>query len=379
MSLPSPTGHLALLAAEFDRGHDVWRSRTGSVCVAGPDQARAVMGNRDALVADTSDFYRTRRGVFGDRTEQTGIGRAARLLIKRHLSDHRGELPGLVADRLAPTSDWPDAANLLVLHHLRDVLLHPGAPPSVHAVLDEIVRRGVLAGARDRHGAPSRFLFRRRAHTALHREVLARRQRGRAEPPRDVLDVVVTGAAPDACVPDLAEVYLSFLFATVGSIGFALAWAVLLTATHPGSRSAHPSWIVREALRLWPVAWLFARTPSRAQLLGGTEVTGRDRLAVCTYLVHRHPAYWERPDEFLPTRWSGSVPDEAYLPFGHGPHTCAGATVALRLLEDLVELLTRDWQLSVTHDGAGPQLGPALAPPRFTALLSRRDVRPGGR
>ncbi|MEU1166238.1 cytochrome P450, partial [Streptomyces sp. NPDC005921] len=66
----------------------------------------------------------------------------------------------------------------------------------------------------------------------------------------------------------------------------------------------------------------------------------------------------------------------AYLPFGHGPHTCAGATVTVRLLEDLVGLLTRDWRVSVTSDGGGPQVGPALAPPRFTAVLSRPDGCP---
>jgi cytochrome P450 len=127
------------------------------------------------------------------------------------------------------------------------------------------------------------------------------------------------------------------------------------------------------------VAWLFARTPSRVLELGGTEVTPRDRLAVCTYLVHRHPGYWERPDEFVPERWAEGAPEAAYLPFGHGPHTCAGATVTMRLLEDLVHLITHDWQLSVTHDGAGPQVGPALAPPRFTTVLSARPDCPGRR
>lgn len=184
---------------------------------------------------------------------------------------------------------------------------------------------------------------------------------------------------PGADPKDLAEVYLSFLFATVGSVGFALGWSVYLLGTHPDSLAAEPSWTVREALRLWPVAWLFARTPSHAQTLGGAEVTPRDLLAVCTYLVHRHPGYWERPDEFVPERWAEAVPDAAYLPFGYGPHTCAGATVTMRLLEDLIELITRDWRLSVTQDGAGPQVGPALAPPRFTAMLSARSDCPGRR
>ncbi|MFJ2771082.1 cytochrome P450 [Streptomyces sp. NPDC087300] len=394
-----PAHPLARLSAEFDGVHDVWRSASGLLCVAGPEAARAVLGNRHALVAETADFYRTRHGVFGPRAAQIEIGRASRALMNRHLDARQPRLPGLLAAHLTPESVWPDAGNLLVLAHLRDVLLHRDAPPALHAVLEEIVTRAVLAGARQCHSAVSRLLFRRRAHGALHTEIAARRRAGERSGrgggpsagrgdgqcsdadtlPRDLLDVVLDGSDPTADPAELAEVYLSFLFATVGAIGFALGWAVLLLGTHPDCRTTQANWVVREALRLWPVAWLFARSPSRTQDLGGMRVTPDDRLAVCTYLVHRHPGHWPRPDEFVPQRWADAVPDGAYLPFGHGPHTCAGATVTMRLLEDLVGLITRDWHLSVTPDGGGPQVGPALAPPRFTAALSRRANGPGGR
>ncbi|MFE2061752.1 cytochrome P450 [Streptomyces sp. NPDC059467] len=373
---------LALLKAEFDGGSDVWRSALGgAVCVAEPEAARAVMGNRHGAVADTSDFYHHRHGVFGPRSAQLAIGRAARNLIQRHLQERRDDLPRLVAERLAPRSEWPDAGNLLVLEHLRDVLLRPDAPPHLHATVEAIVARSVLAGARRRHPAPSRLLFRRRALRTLHLEMRARQRAARPldhpSGPRDLVDVVVGGGGPEADPRDLVEIYLSFLFATAGSIGFALGWSVQLLGTHPEHTAAEPGWTVREALRLWPVAWLFARTPDRVQELGGVRVTPRDRLMVCSYLVHRHPGHWERPDEFVPQRWAEGTPDTAaYLPFGLGAHTCAGATVTVRLLEDLVGLLTRDWRLSVTPDGDGPQVGPALAPPRFTAALSRPDGCP---
>lgn len=378
--VPRVRDPLALLTAEFDGVHDVWRSAAGTVCVAGPETARAVLGNRHAAVAETSDFYRTRHGVFGPRSAQIRIGRSARALMRRHLDMRRAELPRLVGERLAPRSVWPDAGNLLVLEHLRDALLHREAPAQLHVTVEEIVTRAVLAGARRRHSPPARLLFRRRALSALHGEIHARqRQLGGSAEPRDLLDVVVDGSGPGADPRELAEVYLSFLFAIVGSVGFALGWSVYLLGTHPDCLAMEPSWTVREALRLWPVAWLFARTPSRAQELGGTTVTPRDQLAVCTYLVHRHPGHWERPDEFVPQRWAAAAPDAAYLPFGHGPHTCAGATVTMRLLEDLVGLITRDWRLSVTQDGDGPQVGPALAPPRFTAVLSDHSGCPGRR
>ncbi|MEC4020198.1 cytochrome P450 [Streptomyces sp. H27-D2] len=366
---------LAYLAAEFDDAQDVWRYASNRVCVAGPAAAREVMGNRRGTFAETSDFFHTRDGVFGPRAAQIEIGRAARALVRRRLDAGRADLPRLVGDRLAPTSSWPDAGNLLVREHLREVLLCRDAPERLHEAVDGIIARAVLAGARRRHSAMSRLRFRRRATHVLIREIRARRSAGVSlgvGEPRDLLDVVVAGAGPSAEPADLAEVYLSFLFATVGSIGFALGWSVHLLGTHPRTDGDEPGWIAREAMRLWPVAWLFSRTPSRAHDLAGVTVGPRDEVNVCSYLVHRHPRHWDRPDEFVPSRWAESVHDPAFIPFGFGPHTCAGATVTMALLEDLIRVITRDWHLSVTDGGDGPHLGPALAPPRFTAELHAR-------
>ncbi|HSV65718.1 MAG TPA: cytochrome P450 [Mycobacteriales bacterium] len=368
----NPLAYLAAdLAAGLDDTDDVWRFAPGRVCVANPEAAREVMSNRRGTFVETSDFFHTRDGVFGPRSAQIEIGRAARALVGRHLDARRADLPRLVSDRLVPASTWPDAGNLLVREHLRDVVLHRDTPAELHDAVDGIITRAVLAGARRRHSALSRVWFRRGVMRVLRREIRARRSVG-VEEPRDLLDVTVAGAGPSATPDDLAEVYLSFLFATVGSIGFALGWSVYLAGTHPGTCDDQPGSIVREALRLWPVAWLFARTPSRAHELAGVTVGPRDEVSVCTYLVHRHPRHWDRPDEFVPGRWATSVPRPAFMPFGFGPHACTGATVTMTLLEDLVRIITRDWHLSVTASGGGPHLGPALAPPRFVAELRAR-------
>jgi cytochrome P450 len=366
---------LAYLATEFDQAEDVWRFAPGRLCVANPQAAREVMSNRRDTFVETSDFFHTRDGVFGPRSAQIDIGRGARALMRRHLDAHRGDLPRLVADRLVPTSVWPDAGNLLVREHLRDVLLFRDAPAAMHEVVDGVITRAVLAGARRRHPALSRLLFRRRAMSVLGLEILARRRAGIDEP-RDLLDVAVIGAGWSATPGDVAEVYLSFLFATVGSIGFALGWSVYLAGTHPATWEDEPGWIAREAMRLWPVAWLFARTPKQVHDLAGVTVGPRDEVSVCAYLVHRHPGHWDRPDEFVPRRWAHPVPDPAFMPFGFGPHTCAGATVTMTLLEDLIRIIVRDWRLSVTASGDGPHVGPALAPPRFTAELHDRLPEP---
>jgi cytochrome P450 len=369
---------LADLVAQFDGAQDVWRPAPGRLCVADPAAAREVMANRSGAFVETSDFFHTREGVFGPRSAQVEIGRAARDLLRRHIDAHRPRLPALVRDRLTPVSRWPDAGNMLIREHLRDVLLHPGAQAGLCDLVDAVISRAVLAGARSRYSALTRMRFRRRVMRMLGAEV-TRRRAAPVSAPRDLLDVVVAGAAPGTPVDDLAEVYLSFLFAAVGSVGFALGWSIYLAGSHPDCDGVEPEWIAREALRLWPVAWLFARTPSRPHELAGVPVEPTDEVHVCAYLVHRHPGYWDRPDAFLPRRWAGAVPGGAFLPFGHGAHACTGASVTMTLLADLIRIITQDWQLSIRESGQGPTVGPALAPPCFTAELHVRSIQQEGR
>jgi cytochrome P450 len=333
------------------------------------------MSNRRQLFVDTSDFFHTRKGVLGPRSAQLEIGRTAVGLVRRHLDARRADLPRLVHDPLQPLSSWPDAGNMLVREHLRDVLVAPDTPTKVHATVDAIIARAVLAGARQRYSTIARTRFRRHAMRVLSHEI-GRRRLSRRGASADLLDAVVLGAEQSSSVADLAEVYLSTLFAAVGSIGFALGWSVYLAGRH-GEDGDEPAWIVREALRLWPVAWLFARTAKQAHHLAGTLIKSRDEAVVCTYLVHRHPDYWDSPDSYLPRRWATSAPAPAFMPFGFGPHTCAGAAVATSFLEDLVEVLTRDRHLSVAARSEAPLVGPALAPPQFTIRLNVRS-REGG-
>jgi hypothetical protein len=79
---------------------------------------------------------------------------------------------------------------------------------------------------------PTRAVFRFRVIRELARAVHDRRAR-RAQPPADVLDAMVAAAGSDVPAAELAELFLSFLFAVAGSVGFVLGWSVYLLGTHP--------------------------------------------------------------------------------------------------------------------------------------------------
>ncbi len=343
-----------------------------ALCVTDPAAAKDIMGNTSCLYHDDSDFFHTARGVFGPRAAQIEIGRRARLLLRGHLTQTAGELARLVDRRLSPESRWPDAGNRLLYEYLKPVLLGQARPHRLHSVVDRVVTHAVLAGARERRSAIARMALRHTVMRELTAAIRSHPTTGEAEH-RDLLGVLAA-AAPGARPADLAEVFLSFLFATAGSIGFALGWSLYLLGTHPAAE-APPSYVVREALRMWPVAWMFARRPRVAHDLPGAHAVPGDEVVVCAYLVHRHPGHWDQPGLFLPQRWSDPAKCHAYLPFGWGPHACTGAAIATDLVEQLIHLIFSGYRLAIAGHGTRPQLGAALAPAPFTLHLTRKGGR----
>lgn len=104
--------------------------------------------------------------------------------------------------------------------------------------------------------------------------------------------------------------------------------------------------IVKETLRLYPTAWMMSRTARESASLGGETIPQGASVFVCTYSLHRNPTLWENAETFLPSRFAGSetggAAAYAYLPFGTGPHRCAGMRYALdTILLVMARLLPR--------------------------------------
>ena len=369
---------VSYLDRTFPAAGDAFWSPGRQLCVAEPAVARSVLINGEGLYEQHADFFQMRRGGFGPREAQIQIGRSARTLLRGYLLANSDRLAESVR-RLPRSSEWPDAGNRLVYRHLVDILISPDSPAPLRGMIDAVLERAVLAGARQRYSRLRRAVFRFRVERMLARAVEERRARGVGEEPVDLLDVVVRGGGPDAPAVDLAEVFLSFIFSIGGSVGFVLGWSVWLLGTNPRTE-APPASVVMEALRLWPVAWMLSRQPTRPHEIAGVEVTPQDLVVVCPYLVHRHPRYWDDPASFRPERWAGSPDLQAFIPFGWGPHTCVAGSLSTQLVEDILKTLLDGHELTVAPRETRPCVGPALAPPRFTLGLHPATAsKPGER
>ncbi len=173
----------------------------------------------------------------------------------------------------------------------------------------------------------------------------------------------------------------------------ALTWAFVLLSEHDEARQrleaevdsvldgraataddvARLPWtnaVVKEAMRLYPPAWIVGREPVEDFRLGEWHVPKGAQLLLSQWVVHRDERWFEAPLEFRPERWLGEGPKDlprfAYFPFGGGPRVCIGnhfatmeaalvlATIAQRFRVELTAKVEPIQSVTLRVNGAAP-------------------------
>jgi enediyne biosynthesis protein E7 len=91
--------------------------------------------------------------------------------------------------------------------------------------------------------------------------------------------------------------------------------------------------VLDETLRLYPPVWMLPRRAIADDQINGHAIPSGADVLLCLFTLHRHPDFWDNPEQFDPERFSagqaaGRAPF-AYLPFGTGPRTCLGKRFGL--------------------------------------------------
>jgi cytochrome P450 len=109
--------------------------------------------------------------------------------------------------------------------------------------------------------------------------------------------------------------------------------------------------VLEEVLRLYPPAWAFERQSTTTDKLGAFDIAEGSIVGVSPYVLHRHPKFWDKPEEFDPLRF---LPEKAatrsrysYLPFGGGPRMCIGNAFAMMEAQIILAMIARDYSLTV--------------------------------
>lgn len=91
--------------------------------------------------------------------------------------------------------------------------------------------------------------------------------------------------------------------------------------------------VLKEALRLYPPAYIFGRQAIRDVTLAGIPIPKDTIVTVSTHALHRNPTVFSDPEAFRPERFTpeaeARLPKFAYLPFGGGARVCIGNQFAL--------------------------------------------------
>ncbi|HEY1011292.1 MAG TPA: cytochrome P450 [Herpetosiphonaceae bacterium] len=117
--------------------------------------------------------------------------------------------------------------------------------------------------------------------------------------------------------------------------------------------------VVKETLRLYPAAPMYARDAVARDEIDGVPIPVGAQMTLHPYLTHRHPDFWDNPERFDPDRW---LPEReaarhpfAYHPFAAGQRICLGNNFSLFESHVLVALLARHFKLR-RQPGHAPQL-----------------------
>ncbi len=218
------------------------------------------------------------------------------------------------------------------------------------------------------------IIARRRAESAERTDLLsvlmdARYEDGSAMSDTQLRDEAVTLFLGGIDTPALALTWCWYLLSQNAAAANSLASEVDSVLAGRSAtfadlpRLCYAEMVVKEAMRLYPPAWLLSRDALEPVEIGGWEIPAGASVLMSPYLMHRSPAYFADAEVFDPGRWRGgaleTIPRFAYFPFGGGPRVCIGASFAMT--EMILSLATIAARLRfVLADGANVEASPSM-------------------
>ncbi|WP_242578647.1 cytochrome P450 [Streptomyces sp. MST-110588] len=228
--------------------------------------------------------------------------------------------------------------------------------------------------------------------TTVDRVVAAHRSGGRTDP-SDLIGALVEAGERPARIRDTV---MMTLLAAHHTTGVAVSWTLHLLGRHPEAaervaseldrvlgdrtvpeyadlrRLTYLDMVLKESMRLYPPGPYGARETTEALALGDYEIPAGTTVFYPFWAVHMNPDHWPEPERFLPERFTpqevAKRPRLAYIPFGIGPRSCEGASLAMVEAELVMAVLLKRFRFR-------PAPGHEVTPIERFVLWAADDIR----
>ena len=156
---------------------------------------------------------------------------------------------------------------------------------------------------------------------------------------------------------EIIRIVNDLIIAAADTTSYTTLWALYLMAIHESyqkppiiSRS-----ILRECMRLYPVAPFLTRIQQKPLNINGYEIMEGQLVLISAYAMGRDVSNFPNPDNFQPERWlrksnNGKINSFASLPFGFGSRSCIGKKMAEQQMEYFLEQFFKNFNLHCVND-----------------------------
>ncbi|XP_055679267.1 cytochrome P450 4c21-like [Lutzomyia longipalpis] len=138
--------------------------------------------------------------------------------------------------------------------------------------------------------------------------------------------------------------------------------------------------VIKETLRLYPVAPLIGRQPTEDIQLKTCTLPRGVHIIIVTYLVHRDPKVWGKdsnafkPERFLPENFE-NIPYYSYIPFSAGSRNCIGLKYAMLVMKIVLVKLLREFEFFTSRSLSMDELKCAMYTTIKIAQINELRVR----
>lgn len=350
---------------------------------------RFVVGKRSMLVSDGSDHQRRRSAVQRAFTRPRLNGWIPMILARTDAAVDRVIVDGWQRPAGTPLDLYPAGRELIL-----GITLHAFFGAHLAERVDEFsqlfLRAQAFIEAPAVRQLPHRIPFtararvrsdRRRIDSIIDAELAQRRAHPTGDP-HDILEILAhDDSLDDSEIRDQVDTLIGAGYDTTAS---ALAWLLWRAVTEPGvwqrlrdeaddilgpadgpaeapdeatlGRLQYAQRVVHESLRLHPAGLIAVRLAHDELRIDNMVIAAGSLVVWSPYLAGRDPGSWAEPQRFDPDRYldlseqQQRLTDQAWVPFGRGPHMCLGFALAQMELVLIVARFAQRLDLTTDAD-----------------------------